>query len=123
MTPDAWGAVGLVAAAIVAAGGTAAVGRRSREGDERTYELQADAGIASGYSLLTDDLRRDIEALRRHREEDRALIDGLRRDVDHVKQRYRNALAYIRLLLAFIADNAPNHTPPAPPSDLTLDAD
>ncbi len=123
MTPEEWGAVGTLAVAIVTAGATVAVGRRSREGDERTYQLQSDAGIASGYNLLTGDLRRDIEELRRDRDQDRKRITDLEGRLDRIGRRYREAVSYIRVLRAFITDNVQGHEPPPMPSDLTLDID
>jgi hypothetical protein len=43
--------------------------------------------------------------------------------MDAVKRRYSNAVAYIRLLLAFIAEAAPGHAPPQPPKDLDISLD
>jgi hypothetical protein len=43
--------------------------------------------------------------------------------MDAVKRRYSSAVAYIRLLLAFIAEAAPGHAPPQPPKDLDISFD
>ncbi len=128
MTGDAWATVTTVCITVLTVvGGAVWQSRRAREGDDRTYQLQADAGIASGYSLLTSDLREEItrKEVERREELDRmhGEIKKLRTDVDEVKHRYRNALAYIRLLRAFITDNVAQAMPPPIPDDLTLDID
>ncbi|MGZ4587273.1 MAG: hypothetical protein ACXVX9_05680, partial [Mycobacteriaceae bacterium] len=84
MTPEAWGAIGMLASAIVAAGATVAVGRRAQRGDEKSQELAANAGIAGGYSLLTKDLRADIEELRSDRDKDRRRITDLEGRLDRI---------------------------------------
>lgn len=116
MTGDAWGAVGVVCSAILALAGTVVVALRSRGADDRSAQIQAAAGIASGYELLTQDLRKDVDRLRTD-------VDAIRADLDKAVKRYKGALAYIRLLLAFVADKMPGHNPPPPPDDLQLDLD
>jgi hypothetical protein len=116
-TTSVWaGVISICLTVITIVGGTLWQASRAKVGDERSQELQANAGIASGYSLLTDDLRQELNRLR-------ADVDGLRKDMDAVKRRYSNAVAYIRLLLAFIAEAAPGHAPPQPPKDLDISLD
>jgi hypothetical protein len=103
-------------AAILTLAGTIYVANRSKGADEHTAQLQADAGIASGYTLLVSDLREDVDRLRTD-------VDTIRTDLDKAVRRYRGALAYIRLLLAFVAEKLPGHSPPPPPDDLMLDLD
>lgn len=116
MNGEAWSAVGVIVAAILTLAGTIYVANRSKTADEHTQRMQADAGIASGYALLTNDLRADVNQLRTD-------VNQLRTDLDAAVRRYRGALAYIRLLLAFVADKLPGHAPPPAPDDLMLDLD
>lgn len=116
MSGEAWSAVGVIVAAILTLAGTIYVANRSRGADDRTQRMQSDAGVASGYALLTNDLRADVDRLRRD-------VDAIRTDLDAAVRRYRGALAYIRLLLAFIADKLPGHAAPPAPDDLMLDLD
>jgi hypothetical protein len=113
---EAWTAVGGVIAAILTLAGTIFVGLRSKDAGDRGAQLQADAGIASGYNLLVNDLRADVDRLRDD-------VDSIRTDLDKAVKRYRGALAYIRLLLAFVAERLPGHEAPQPPDDLMLDLD
>lgn len=116
MSGEAWSAVGVIVAAIMTLAGTIYVANRSKSADEHTAKMQVDAGLASGYALLTQDLRADVDRLRSD-------VDTIRADLDKAVKRYRGALAYIRLLLAFVADKMPGHTPPPAPDDLMLDLD
>jgi hypothetical protein len=116
MSGEAWSAVGVIVAAIVGLIGTVFMGLRSRAAENRTQQMQADAGIASGYNLLVNDLRTDVNDLRTD-------VNQLRTDLDKAVKRYRGALAYIRLLLAFVAERLPGHEAPQPPDDLMLDLD
>lgn len=126
-SPEAVSIIGLCVTVITVVGGAMWTSRRAKAGDEKTSEVQADAGIASGYSLLTQDLRAELDRREKQQaaefERQQRLIDGLRMDVDAIKNRHRSAITYVRVLLAFIAQNLPGHVPPAPPSDLTLDLD
>jgi hypothetical protein len=116
VNPQVWGAIAVGFAGILALAGSIFVGNRSKEASVRSAQIQADSGLASGYSLLTSDLRGELD--RMHHE-----IKKLRGDVDEVKHRYRNALAYIRLLRAYITQNVSTGAPPPIPDDLTLDID
>ena len=134
MSPALWGPFAVVLAGLLGLYGSKLLADRSRAGDERTAEIQANAGIASGYSLLTSDLRteltrkdaerrRDIDDLRKRSNEDRARITDLEGRLDRIGRRYREAVSYIRVLRAFITDNVQGHEPPPMPDDLTLDLD
>ncbi|GAA1333054.1 hypothetical protein GCM10009592_26410 [Brachybacterium rhamnosum] len=113
----------LVIAIIVAAtsgGGVAAVYRVWV--DKRKGARDADAAEAAtaidGFRSLVDSLRGEVDRLRKDREDDRARIDRIEKDIVFERDLRWSAIQYVRVLLTWVSQQLPGAIPPSVPADL-----
>lgn len=78
--------------------------------------------IEQAHNTERESLTRTISILREDLDNTRRRLTAVEEDMGHVTKRHQIALAYIKILLAFIKDSGPDHRPlPPVPPELELD--
>lgn len=86
----------------------------------RDADVARDQTAIEGFRGLAEELRKEVDRLKRAREDDRARLDRIEEQIKIERDAKWDAARYIHRLHDWIAERMPGHAPPPVPDELTV---